>query len=138
MRTPLHIACAEGLLPIVKLLLQFRANPHIRDRFGTTPLDEAKKLSNNVAVAEFMDDHQAAIDNVGRSANGSESHEIFQMMSNTPRDAELIGTVPADELPPRRKSKISDSAVRARPAAGIATSPHAEGACAEFPAMISF
>ncbi|TRY63462.1 hypothetical protein TCAL_11964 [Tigriopus californicus] len=32
--TPLHLACLEGNLPLVKILIQFGANPHLTNRDG--------------------------------------------------------------------------------------------------------
>lgn len=42
-RTGLHLACAEGHLDVVKFLLEAGANPNVRDRWGTTPTDEAER-----------------------------------------------------------------------------------------------
>lgn len=42
-RTPLHLACAEGHPDIVELLLINAADPMFKDRFGSTPMDEAVK-----------------------------------------------------------------------------------------------
>eukprot|EP00873_Tetraselmis_striata_P042344 jgi/Tetstr1/462608/TSEL_007593.t1 len=77
MRTPLHIACAEGMLSTVKLLLSFNANPHIRDRFGTTPLDEAKKLSTDL-VAVYMHQHDTPAGNSEQDPNLQLSQEIIK------------------------------------------------------------
>jgi len=55
-RTPLHIASASGQLDIVKFLLKKGVNPNPKDRWGATPLDDAKSediaevLQNNGAV----------------------------------------------------------------------------------------
>ena len=42
-RSALHIACADGHLEVVKLLLQLGAKVDIKDRWGTTCIDEAKR-----------------------------------------------------------------------------------------------
>eukprot|EP01104_Vermistella_antarctica_P005953 TRINITY_DN16698_c0_g2_i1.p1 TRINITY_DN16698_c0_g2~~TRINITY_DN16698_c0_g2_i1.p1 ORF type:complete len:506 (+),score=125.20 TRINITY_DN16698_c0_g2_i1:38-1519(+) len=42
-RTPLHIAAAEGKNAIVARLLEAGANPNAKDRWGFTPLDDAKR-----------------------------------------------------------------------------------------------
>lgn len=42
-RTPLHLACVEGRRDVVHVLLQAGAKTHLRDRWGSTPLDEARK-----------------------------------------------------------------------------------------------
>jgi glutaminase len=40
-RTALHIACSEGNYEIVKLLLENKADPDIKDRWNKTPFDNA-------------------------------------------------------------------------------------------------
>uniref|UniRef100_A0ACD5VC66 Uncharacterized protein n=1 Tax=Avena sativa TaxID=4498 RepID=A0ACD5VC66_AVESA len=42
-RTPLHIAAAEGLYMMAKMLVDAGASVFITDRWGTTPLDEGRK-----------------------------------------------------------------------------------------------
>ncbi|PXF44718.1 Serine/threonine-protein kinase WNK2 [Gracilariopsis chorda] len=42
-RTPLHLACVEGRRDVVHVLLQAGAKTYLRDRWGSTPLDEARK-----------------------------------------------------------------------------------------------
>ncbi|XP_047075675.1 potassium channel KOR1-like [Lolium rigidum] len=42
-RTPLHIAAAEGLYMMAKLLVDAGASVFTTDRWGTTPLDEGRK-----------------------------------------------------------------------------------------------
>jgi len=42
-RTPLHLAVSEGHTEIAKLLLEFKANPHAEDRWGSTPLSELQR-----------------------------------------------------------------------------------------------
>jgi len=50
-RTPLHIAAAEGNQAAVQLLIQYGADPDARDRWGSTPKDEA---SNSPALTETI------------------------------------------------------------------------------------
>lgn len=42
-RTPLHLSCAEGHPDVTQLLLINGGDPMSKDRFGTTPVDEAVK-----------------------------------------------------------------------------------------------
>lgn len=42
-RTALHLACVEGRLDVVRVLLETGAVVNVRDRWGATPADEAKK-----------------------------------------------------------------------------------------------
>ncbi len=39
--TPLHLACEEGVVESVKLLLEKGTNPNAKDEYGRTPLHEA-------------------------------------------------------------------------------------------------
>ncbi|KAJ1410557.1 RmlC-like jelly roll fold [Sesbania bispinosa] len=45
-RTPLHVAAAEGLHFMTKLLLDAGASVFTKDRWGNTPLDEARMCGN--------------------------------------------------------------------------------------------
>lgn len=42
-RTAAHIACAEGFLDVVQILHEYGADFAFRDRWGQTPLDEARQ-----------------------------------------------------------------------------------------------
>ncbi|XP_035816039.1 potassium channel KOR1 isoform X5 [Zea mays] len=50
-RTPLHIAAAEGLYLIAKMLVEAGASVFTTDRWGTTPLDEARKCGGRTLGA---------------------------------------------------------------------------------------
>ncbi|XP_020269273.1 potassium channel KOR1-like isoform X1 [Asparagus officinalis] len=54
-RTPLHIAAAEGIFLIVKILLENGASVFAEDRWGTTPLDEARK-SGSIPLMKLMEE----------------------------------------------------------------------------------
>ncbi|XP_022975288.1 potassium channel SKOR-like isoform X1 [Cucurbita maxima] len=45
-RTPLHIAVSEGLYPFAEVLLNAGASVFATDRWGNTPLDEARTRGN--------------------------------------------------------------------------------------------
>ncbi|KAF5177403.1 Potassium channel skor [Thalictrum thalictroides] len=49
-RTPLHIAAADGLYVMTKLLLEAGASVFMKDRWGHTPLDEGRKCGNKSLV----------------------------------------------------------------------------------------
>ena len=67
--TPLHVACAQGHLHVIRYLVDeagVEVNPV--DRFGRTPLFEARLCSNSAAVLEFLTQHGAQMPEKGGSA----------------------------------------------------------------------
>ena len=53
-RTALHLACSEGHIASVKFLVEIcNVDVNVRDRWGNTPLEEAKK-SNNLKVIAVL------------------------------------------------------------------------------------
>lgn len=52
-RTALHVAASMGHLDAVQKLIQCGADPALRDRFGATPLDDARR-SQHSAVASYL------------------------------------------------------------------------------------
>eukprot|EP00301_Raphidiophrys_heterophryoidea_P004129 c11819_g1_i1.p1 GENE.c11819_g1_i1~~c11819_g1_i1.p1 ORF type:complete len:870 (-),score=227.03 c11819_g1_i1:956-3565(-) len=50
-RTPLHIAASKGHEESVKALLSFGADSKLKDRFGLTPLDDARQANHEQVVA---------------------------------------------------------------------------------------
>ncbi|GJN02817.1 hypothetical protein PR202_ga20203 [Eleusine coracana subsp. coracana] len=49
-RTPLHVAAAEGLHFVANMLIEFGADVQAKDRWGNTPLDEARRCSSKPLV----------------------------------------------------------------------------------------
>ncbi|QCE01151.1 potassium channel SKOR-like [Vigna unguiculata] len=58
-RSPLHIAAAEGLYFMAKLLLDAGANVFTKDRWGNTPLDEARMCGNKNLI-KLLEDAKSA------------------------------------------------------------------------------
>lgn len=58
-RTPLHVAASEGLIFMAKLLLEAGASVFIKDRWGNTPLDEAR-MSGNKNLIKLLEDAKSA------------------------------------------------------------------------------
>ncbi|KAM0952806.1 putative cyclic nucleotide-binding domain, potassium channel, voltage-dependent, EAG/ELK/ERG [Dioscorea sansibarensis] len=54
-RTPLHVAVAEGLYFIAKILLEAGASVLSQDRWGNTPLDEAHECGNRSLIKLLED-----------------------------------------------------------------------------------
>jgi ankyrin repeat protein len=50
-RTALHVAATGGFPAAVAVLLQAGCPPDVQDRWGTTPLDEARRANNSVVLA---------------------------------------------------------------------------------------
>ncbi|XP_028768743.1 potassium channel SKOR [Neltuma alba] len=58
-RSPLHVAAAEGLFLMAKLLIEAGASVFIQDRWGNTPLDEARMCGNKNLI-ELLEDARSA------------------------------------------------------------------------------
>ncbi|KAL1348542.1 hypothetical protein AAHE18_07G086600 [Arachis hypogaea] len=58
-RSPLHVAAAEGLYFMAKLLLEAGASVFTKDRWGKTPLDEAR-MSGNKNLIKLLEDAKSA------------------------------------------------------------------------------
>lgn len=52
--TPLHAAAIGGQLDIVKQLMNYRADPDARSRFGATPLHCAVAVKDNAQVVQYL------------------------------------------------------------------------------------
>ncbi|MQL96094.1 hypothetical protein Taro_028770 [Colocasia esculenta] len=54
-RTPLHIAAAEGLYSMAKILVEAGASVLVKDRWGNTPLDESRKCGSKQIIKLLED-----------------------------------------------------------------------------------
>ncbi|CAN8232817.1 unnamed protein product [Cochlearia groenlandica] len=50
-RTPLHVAASEGLYLMAKMLVEARASVVAKDRWGNSPLDEARMCGNKKLIS---------------------------------------------------------------------------------------
>ncbi|XP_027331706.1 potassium channel SKOR-like [Abrus precatorius] len=58
-RSPLHVAAAEGLYFMAKLLLEAGASVFTKDRWGNTPVDEARMCGNKNLI-KLLEDAKSA------------------------------------------------------------------------------
>ncbi|RLN77406.1 hypothetical protein BBJ28_00022739 [Nothophytophthora sp. Chile5] len=57
LRTLLHVASAEGYLPIAKYLVECGANVNLLDRWGTSPLSDAVDFAHNELARYLVANH---------------------------------------------------------------------------------
>lgn len=60
-RTPLHIAASQGLFFMTKLLLEAGASASLKDRWGNTPLEEARICGSMNVINLLEEDHSALV-----------------------------------------------------------------------------
>ncbi|CAL5047102.1 unnamed protein product [Urochloa decumbens] len=81
-RTPLHIAAADGLYLIAKMLVDAGATVLAADRWGTTPLDEARKCGGRTLMALL---EQARADELSAFPERGEGASSRDRMHHQPR-----------------------------------------------------
>ena len=54
-RTPLHVASCEGHVEAVNHLLEYGAPVHKRDRYGLSPLDDARNFNQHEVIVALME-----------------------------------------------------------------------------------
>ena len=76
-RTALHLASAEGHAIIVKFLLTVaKADPNMKDRWGRTPLDDAKTFHHGACVALLQKAANKALRDVRRMESITEKKNL--------------------------------------------------------------
>lgn len=56
-RRPVHLAACNGHLPVIKHLVSKGADPLPQDRWGATPLDDAKRVGNEEIIEYYAQHH---------------------------------------------------------------------------------
>ena len=59
-RTGLHLAASEGQLAVVKFLVAKKVNVNPKDRWGGTPLADAKRHNHKNVIA-FLESHGGSV-----------------------------------------------------------------------------
>jgi CRP-like cAMP-binding protein len=99
-RTPLHLACAEGVLPCVKVLLDFKADVNFKDRWGQTALDEAY-AGNHKRIVEYLEGRG------GLRGSGSPGQGSTWARSHAKVQPPVSRSNPRSPLPPGKSSSNS-------------------------------
>ena len=94
-RTALHVAACEGHLHIVEYLLRLGANVRARDRFGNSPLDDARR-ETHPAVAELLERH----------AQNGKTTAAAQSLVAPFRSIPVLGQNPGTAVTPKQISLI--------------------------------
>eukprot|EP01006_Ploeotia_vitrea_P055643 TRINITY_DN68020_c1_g11_i1.p1 TRINITY_DN68020_c1_g11~~TRINITY_DN68020_c1_g11_i1.p1 ORF type:complete len:714 (-),score=53.20 TRINITY_DN68020_c1_g11_i1:478-2460(-) len=100
LRTPLHLACAEGQLETATWLLERGASVHNKDRFGNTPLDDAKRHNHHDVAAILR--RAGAMEKGKKLADGSTENDDEPIVSNNNKvGSTASGGVTPTASPPR-------------------------------------
>lgn len=89
LRTPMHLSAAEGRLEIVRLLLENSVSANTRDRWGSSPLDEAE-IGNHSDVADLLKQHGAEKGNPQHIASESKATEQASRYGDADAVVELL------------------------------------------------
>ncbi|CAK8985439.1 Glutaminase kidney isoform [Durusdinium trenchii] len=133
LRTPLHIAASAGHIGMIKLLCLFGANPEAKDRFGNTPLDDAKAEGHDdvihflehppkyVMVRDTVDYH--VFETLGAGTQIGDNHSL----DSTFGDSDSDHLFDEDLIPPTTDSAEDGSASKddqgKEPPAPVAATP---------------
>ncbi|XP_056001155.1 ankyrin repeat domain-containing protein 26-like isoform X13 [Ostrea edulis] len=105
-RTPLMLACYDGAITPIRMLLQFNANTIIKDKKGFTAEDMAN-MTGQYAAAQLLSDHAMKLrrSTGGGSIAGSITPRETprgsmgaSSASTTPRDPSLTNMLPANNI----------------------------------------
>ncbi|XP_057995528.1 potassium channel SKOR isoform X2 [Hevea brasiliensis] len=99
-RTPLHIAASEGLYPMANLLLEAGASVFSKDRWGNTPLDEAR-LGGNKNVIKLFE-----IARTSHMSEFSDCHGQIQAAEMPQRKCTVYPFHPWDPIEKRRQGVV--------------------------------
>ncbi|XP_008281895.1 glutaminase kidney isoform, mitochondrial [Stegastes partitus] len=81
-RTALHIAAAEGQLEAVVFLTEIcKVNPHMKDRWGNTPLDDAMQFGHDVIVS-ILQKYQRVCTDSNSPSNTEEQKDTVDTMKS--------------------------------------------------------
>lgn len=98
--TPLHLASRLNHYPVVKVLLNFGANPHSRNKFNETPLDltQTHSETNRALLSSLQEDTFYNI-NLGNFNLGNSGKAIFIQATGQ-------NEISTKTTQPKRKTKI--------------------------------
>ncbi|GFY90743.1 STELAR K+ outward rectifier [Actinidia rufa] len=96
-RTPLHVAASEGLYLMTKLLLGAGASVFSKDRWGNTPLDEARMCGNNNLIKLLEEAKSSQLSEFADSSQETTVHlrkcTVFPFHPWDPKDKSKHGIV---------------------------------------------
>ncbi|KFK33311.1 hypothetical protein AALP_AA6G358500 [Arabis alpina] len=86
-RTPLHIAASEGLYLMAKMLVEAGASVVAKDRWGNSPLDEARMCGNKKLIKLLEDAKTAHSSIYPESSHGLQERRKCTIFPFHPREA---------------------------------------------------
>ncbi|XP_071901982.1 potassium channel SKOR-like isoform X2 [Coffea arabica] len=103
MRTPLHIAASEGLYPASVLLLEAGASVLSVDRWGKTPVDEAR-VGGNKSLINLLENAKRA--QLSEFSESSERNQGSVIIEQEQRKCTVFPSHPWDNLDGRRTGVV--------------------------------
>ena len=97
LRSPIHLASAEGHLEAVKFLLECGVSPDVADRWGGTPLNDAER-GGHIEVAELLARHGATRGLEVHLAANDVPQELIAVYGDTDAVVELLWAAAEGDL----------------------------------------
>jgi len=97
LRTPMHLASAEGHIEVVRFLLEQDVDPNTPDRWGGMPLDDAE-LAGHADVVELLRQHNAVNGKSEHPSSESKATEQADHYGDADAVVEMLWAAADDDI----------------------------------------